>query len=67
MTDLVVQLEAPLKHLNHHIHYQMNPVLNGDRLSPCWRSLLGITKAGHDHVMESIIRKLSTFVVNDFA
>ena len=67
MTDLVVQLEAPLKHPNHHICYQTNPVLNRDRLSPCWRSLLGIAKASHDHVMESIIRKLGTFVMNNFA
>ena len=65
MTDLVIQLEAPLKNLNHHIRYQTNSVLDGDRLSPCWHSLLGITKTGHDHVMESIIRKFSAFVVNE--
>ena len=67
MTDLVIQFKAPLKHPDYHIYYQTNSVLDGDRLSPCWRSLLGIAKTSHDHMMEGIIRKLSVSVVNDFA
>ena len=67
MIDLVIQFKTPLKHPNHHIRYQTNSVLDGDRFSPGWRPLLGIAKAGHDHVMKGIIRKVSAIVVNNFA
>ena len=67
MTDLVIQLKTPLKHSNDHIRHQSDPVLDGDRLSPCWSSFFGIAKAGHDHMVEGVIRDLSTFEVNDLA
>ena len=67
MTNLVIHLKAPLKNPNHHVCYQTNTMLNRDRFGPCWRALLGITKASHNHVVESIICKLAAFVINNLA
>ena len=65
MTNLVIHLEASLKNPDDNIDHQPDTVLNRDWFSPCECALLGTTKTGHDHVVEYIITKLGSFVMNN--